>query len=188
MHDKISEKISNLQNLSTKEPMPNTWSGFCFGCSSKNEHGLKLKFWPSKRGCFSYYTIPEYLCGYEKIAHGGIIATLLDEVAAWSIGRIILRFGITKESRIKYLKPVPIGMEVKLEGIVTEFDEFQAKTRAMIKSQNGEVLAECMSIWKIPTFKELAKMTNMDEITVRKMVENSIQPLISYLNDKRSIA
>gem|GEM_PF-4431615 len=49
--------------------MPNLWPGNCFACSPRNRYGLKLIFFRTEQG----------------IAHGGIVATLLDEVAAWAL-------------------------------------------------------------------------------------------------------
>jgi len=63
----------------------NYWKGRCFGCSTTNERGLKLRFWSSEQGCFTKCVIPDYLCGIGGLAHGGIVYLLMDEVCEWTI-------------------------------------------------------------------------------------------------------
>ena len=65
--------------------LPNNWLGHCFGCSPKNPDGLQMKVLMSREGCISYIKVPEKFSGFDGIVHGGIIATLLDEIAAWTL-------------------------------------------------------------------------------------------------------
>jgi hypothetical protein len=82
-------------DLLNQREIPNYWQGHCFGCSQTNTHGLQLRFWLSGEGCFTRCTIPERLCGWDGLVHGGIVAALLDEVAAWTIIARLGRLGIT---------------------------------------------------------------------------------------------
>ena len=71
----------------------NYFPGNCFACSRNNMKGLRLRFWYSEKGCFTRYTIPDYMCGFTGLAHGGIIALLLDETAAYAVISHLVRLG-----------------------------------------------------------------------------------------------
>jgi len=100
-------------------------SNDCFVCGLQNPHGLKAVFYDD--GVDSVrcdFTIPDAYQGYPGIAHGGIVAALLDEV----VGRIAMigdhhHFMMTVKLEIKYRQPVPVetplvllGKRVKLRG------------------------------------------------------------------------
>ena len=82
--------------------LPNNWLGKCFGCSPKNPDGLHMKVLMTKDRCISYINVPEKFCGFDGIVHGGIIATILDEIAAWTLIVHIKKLCITQEAQIKY--------------------------------------------------------------------------------------
>jgi acyl-coenzyme A thioesterase PaaI-like protein len=47
--------------------------------------------------------------------HGGIQATLLDEIGGWIIARKFQTSGMTTNLNVKYKKPVPTGKDVTIE-------------------------------------------------------------------------
>ena len=48
----------------------------------------------------------EYFSGYKKILHGGIQATLLDEIASWAVLIKLKTAGVTANLNVKYKNPV----------------------------------------------------------------------------------
>jgi uncharacterized protein (TIGR00369 family) len=94
--------------------------GYCFVCGEKNEKGMHLDFEMSSEGTARVdYIIPAYFQGYRHVIHGGIVATLLDEVMA----KACLAAGLnafTAEITVKFLKPVPAESPLRLEGHVKE--------------------------------------------------------------------
>ena len=50
------------------------------------------------------------------MAHGGIISTLLDEVMAWTIMYFKRIFFVTRKMKIKYVRPVLIGVPLSVKG------------------------------------------------------------------------
>jgi uncharacterized protein (TIGR00369 family) len=86
----------------------------CFGCSQRNPFGLKLQFEESEEFLHASWQPSDTYQGYTNILHGGIIATLLDELGAWCVSVKIGTAGVTSEMKIKYLSPVYIN-----KGIVT---------------------------------------------------------------------
>lgn len=78
----------------------------CFACSRNNPIGLKLNFEESENYLHATWSPSEHYQGYNNVLHGGIIATLLDEIGAWCVNVKIGTAGLTSELKIKYLKPV----------------------------------------------------------------------------------
>ncbi len=59
----------------------------CFACGRNNENGLKLNIIEKDDGVWSEIDTPAWVQGYHKVVHGGIIATILDEMAVWAAFR-----------------------------------------------------------------------------------------------------
>jgi len=58
--------------------------------------------------------------GWENMAHGGIISTLLDEVMSWTIIYFKKVFFVTRRMEIKYIKPVSIDVPLTVKGRLME--------------------------------------------------------------------
>ncbi|UCG04485.1 MAG: PaaI family thioesterase [Candidatus Heimdallarchaeota archaeon] len=160
-----------------KKEIPNSWEFNCFGCSPTNEHGLQLRFYLSKKGCYAEYTVSSYFCGFDQWVHGGIIASMLDEVAAWSIMSHLFRVGITREITTKYLNPVQVNTIIYVEGEIVSSDEKNAIVRSRITSKDGVVLAEAESKWSLPSTSTLAKIAGIDEEELDQLFQRVIKPI-----------
>lgn len=113
----------------------------CFICGPANPIGLKARPSCDKAGGRSSMTVvipPDYQ-GWEGIAHGGIVAALLDEVSAYA-AMSVTRQLVTGELTIRYLKPVPIGRELSLEAHVKEQVRRTIRVEAFLVC-DGEMLA-----------------------------------------------
>ena len=150
----------------------NYWKGRCFGCSTTNERGLKLRFWFSEQGCFTKCTIPDYLCGIGGLAHGGIIYLLMDEVCEWTIISRLGRFGVTLEMTVRYLNPTEVNTEIVVEGQIVSHDDRNGVLRATVHSLDGKLLAESQSKWMFPRLSTLAKIGNVEESMLREFLAN----------------
>ncbi len=56
----------------------------CFACGKENENGLKLNINEKDDGVWTTIDPPAWCQGYHGFVHGGIIATILDEMAVWA--------------------------------------------------------------------------------------------------------
>jgi hypothetical protein len=81
----------------------------CFGCSPSNPHGLKMDFYYADNAVFSWVSVPEHLCGWNNLLHGGVIATILDEIMSWTAIYILKKFILTKKMTVEYIKPLTVG-------------------------------------------------------------------------------
>jgi len=91
----------------------------CLVCGTENAMGIKARFFETTtRELIALFTLHDQHQSYPGIAHGGISATVLDEV----IGRAIMidhdhqTFGVTLDLQVRYRKPVPLDVELKVVG------------------------------------------------------------------------
>jgi uncharacterized protein (TIGR00369 family) len=114
----------------------------CFGCGGANARGMQLTFEQDDasnkiRGAFRLG--PEYQGGTGFI-HGGIIATVLDEV----MGKVCRFRGVravTAELGVEYLKPVPVDVDLLIEGYELEMNGRNLKIVGEIRGTTGQLLA-----------------------------------------------
>ncbi len=57
----------------------------CFGCSPNNIQGLHMHFEEHGEKIISEWTPKMQFQGYKNVLHGGIQATLMDEIASWCV-------------------------------------------------------------------------------------------------------
>lgn len=94
----------------------------CFGCSPDNENGLQMQFKEEGEYLICDWEPRGFLQGYVNVLHGGIQATLMDEIASWLIQVKMKTAGVTSQLTVKYLKPVPVDkgsirLRARLEGM-----------------------------------------------------------------------
>jgi uncharacterized protein (TIGR00369 family) len=133
---------------------------FCFACGSLNPDGLRLRFeYPEPGRCQAEIVLPRKFQGWQGIAHGGIVATLLDEAFAHAAGgaaRGVNGEGaVTAEMTILFKKPVPIGVLVFLEGRVSAVRGRLIECESTLRDAAGKELAagrgKLVKLKKAPT-------------------------------------
>ena len=77
----------------------------CFGCAPDNENGLKMEFYEDGDDIVSIWDPADHFQGYNFILHGGIRASLIDELAAWVIFVKLRTSGYTTRLDVKYIQP-----------------------------------------------------------------------------------
>jgi acyl-coenzyme A thioesterase PaaI-like protein len=92
--------------------------GGCFGCSPSNATGLQLTFRRAGMRVESRSSIPDRFHGAPGVAHGGIVATVLDEVSCAAAVFLLDRYVVTGELTIRYHHPVPVETTIVLEAEV----------------------------------------------------------------------
>lgn len=94
--------------------------GRCYGCGPANPAGLKLAFFETDDGAEADYVVPEELAGAPGIVHGGIQATLLDEVMCMTAYAKAGTGVVTGELTVRYVKSAPTGAPLCIAGRITE--------------------------------------------------------------------
>lgn len=121
------------------EPNP---ANICFGCGAANARGMHLTFEQDDearriRGTFRLGA--EYQGGPGFI-HGGIIATVLDEVMG-KVNRFRGVRAVTAELNVEYLQPVLVDADLVVEGYEVEKSGRNLHLAGEIRNPSGQVLA-----------------------------------------------
>jgi len=115
--------------------------GGCFGCSPANAAGLHMRF--RRRGALVYadFAVPDRFHGGPGIVHGGIIATMLDEVSCACTVFTRDQRVVTGELSVRYVRPCPVEASVRLEARgVDEYARYLVVEDQVVK--DGAVLAQ----------------------------------------------
>ena len=87
----------------------------CFACAPNNPYGLKMEFWEDGDDIVSYWTPGDNYQGWLKTLHGGIQATLIDEMGGWVVARKLQTSGMTTNLNVRYRRPISTGENVTIE-------------------------------------------------------------------------
>ena len=143
--DEIIESIPKLQGYN------------CFACGTANPVGLNL----------SFYRLGEYVCsdiileknyeGWENMAHGGIVSTLLDEVMSWTVIYFRRIFFVTRRMKIKYIRPVPLYRLLAVKGKMIEGGKRRlCKASGLIQDEDKNTLVRAEATFAILSDKDLS--------------------------------
>ena len=137
-------ETANSDNLA---PLFHGAQNHCFGCGQANPAGLKLEFSLAPDGAVvSAANVSDNYEGPPGYLHGGIIATLLDEAMS-KANRAQGVTAMTRQMQIEYLKPVPSGSPIRIEGRVTRSEGRKHWTTAQILNADGIVLAQASGLF-----------------------------------------
>ena len=119
----------------------------CFGCGQANRTGLRLKFFvDEQQTIFCRVRLARRFEGPPGHAHGGVIATLLDE----AMSKANRQFGVlamTRQMEVEYLKPVPLAAGLTLVGRHLEASGRIHRCEAEIANESGVVLARAKGLF-----------------------------------------
>ncbi|MBE0432960.1 PaaI family thioesterase [candidate division WOR-3 bacterium] len=83
-------------------------SDACFACGTGNKNGLHLDIVEHDSGVQATIDPPPWSAGYRDVVHGGIVATILDELAVWAAFKAGHR-SVTAELAMRMKDPMKIG-------------------------------------------------------------------------------
>ena len=113
----------------------------CFACGTLNTHGLGLVLHVEHGRSWTDLTLERSFEGWEGIAHGGIICTILDEVMAWALVGAD-NWGVTARMNVVFRRPVPVGRPIHAEGSIATSRRRIVETTARLEdAATGELLA-----------------------------------------------
>jgi acyl-coenzyme A thioesterase PaaI-like protein len=137
----------------------------CFGCSPENPYGLRMTFYADEEALYSWVTPPEYLCGWKNIVHGGIQATILDEVMGWAAICLTKRIPLTKETTVSFQKPVLLDRgELLVESRVLQYSgEREVIMQGKIYQGDSEPCATAQGTFGLFTVEAMRRFNAMDE-------------------------
>jgi len=136
-------------------------SDMCFVCGRNNPAGLYMNFYDNgKNEVFSAYTVAERYQSYPGIVHGGVLASMLDEV----IGRVAMigdhhHFMVSVKLQVRYRHPVPIETPLEIRGHIVQLRGRLGKAQGEIILPDGKVACDAaITLADVPT--EILSKTN----------------------------
>jgi acyl-coenzyme A thioesterase PaaI-like protein len=112
----------------------------CFGCGQANLFGLQLEVSRSDEGVAGRFFVKQDHQGPPGYAHGGVIATALDEAMA-----LLLfdrgTFALTKRLEVDLKAPAPVGTFVRVTARLEEEDTRALHLVAEAATEDGRMLA-----------------------------------------------
>ena len=113
----------------------------CFGCGETNRSGLRLKFFVNdQQQVTCHLRLASRFAGPPGHAHGGIIATLLDEAMS-KANRQHDVTAMTRHMEVEYLRPVPLQQTITLTGHRVSHQGRKHHCEAEIADAAGTILA-----------------------------------------------
>lgn len=135
----------------------------CFGCGPNNQYTLGAEFkFDEETGEVRFdYDLQSWQEGAPGYAHGGILATLLDEaqgVLCFHLGHFVM----TEELHTHYQKAAALGKKISIRCWITAVRRRRLYTEATIHSENGDLLVSSKAKWY-----------DLSERTIQRMFQNS---------------
>ena len=118
----------------------------CFVCGKQNRDGLQLDFeLVGEDGIRTEFTPPKRYQGWKDIVHGGIIATILDEVMvnAAYLRKIV---AVSAKLEIRLRRPAAVGERLIFHGQILRHGAKTLEMKAWAEQEDGTVVAEATGL------------------------------------------
>ena len=148
--------------------LPNSTAHNCFGCSPINPSGLQMKFIADEDTVYSNVSVPDHLCGWSNIAHGGVLSTILDEIMSWAALHFLKRITMTKSMTMEFIKPVYIRSPLKAEGKVLKVgDKHSAVMEGILYDSTDDVCVKSKADFAVFSPKVARRLGIADDASLK---------------------
>jgi uncharacterized protein (TIGR00369 family) len=113
----------------------------CFACGDANPIGMHLHIELGDGEARTTWRAGADFVGWEDKVHGGMLATLLDEVMAWAPSSYD-SWAVTAEMTLRYRSPANPGEELSARGWVTQRRRRIYHVRGEVHGEDGRLVAE----------------------------------------------
>lgn len=145
------DRVARL--LGSEDPFE-TARHHCFGCGDANHRGLGMHVTvdAERNEATCSIVLDPAFQGWEGVAHGGIVSTLMDEVLAYCLNE--QRPAFTVELTVRYKKTVPVGKPLVVWARRTRMRGRLMETEGELRGPDGEVLATAVGKFLRPKATE----------------------------------
>ena len=105
---------------------------YCFACGTLNPIGLRMEVSFRDNKAFSRLALKREFQGWSDIVHGGVMATILDEIMAHAVLHYVGQ-AVTTSLEVTYRAPLHVGEEFEAIGYVAEQKSRAAVAKAEIR-------------------------------------------------------
>jgi len=113
----------------------------CFACGGSNPIGMRLRIEIGEGIARTAWTAGDDFVGWSDKVHGGIIATLLDEVMAWAPSSFD-SWAVTAEMTIRFRSPAAPGEHLEAVGRVVGRRRRIYEVAGEVRTADGRLIAE----------------------------------------------
>ncbi len=129
----------------------------CFGCGPNNPHGMRLRFHRDGDAVVTTLNAQPGWEGPPGIVHGGLQATLADEVGAWTVVTLTGCFGFTTSMQLRFMRPARHDTPIDARGELIEHEDGRARVRVTL-TQEGKRLLTGTASYTLPTLAQAERM------------------------------
>lgn len=140
-HDRDGSRDQHERHDHDLDPLTFGADQLCFGCGPHNAIGLRMRFRREGDEVVTRFVAGPGYEGPPGILHGGLQATLIDELAAWTVVGLRQRMGFTTSLEVKLHRPVRLGIEIVGRGRILAHEG----RRATIAASLEQLGATCVS-------------------------------------------
>ena len=139
--------------------LPHTHS--CFVCGESNPFGLKLRFETDGHIVQTRFVPRAEHIGFKGVVHGGLTATVLDEIMVWACAVPTRKFSYCAELTVRYLQTLAPGVEVIVTSeLVANRKNRLYEAKAVVRNAANMIFAEATGKYlpvKSATASEMAR-------------------------------
>lgn len=120
----------------------------CLGCGPENPHGHHLQVWREGDAVRAEHVFDERHVGAPGIAHGGAVATVLDDL----FGFLLYRIGepaVTRHLEVGYRAPVLLGTPYLLDAGLQRREGRKLFVRAQGTDEGGALVVEANAVFVV---------------------------------------
>ena len=131
-----------------KNPYLNIEGYHCFGCDPKHEKGLRMEFYEDGDEIVCQWRPTDEYVGWIDTLHGGIQATLLDELGGWVVLRKLQAGSVTSRMELRYRKPVRVSAgALTLRASITNQRRNIIDIEGRLYDGNGQLCTEATFVY-----------------------------------------
>ncbi len=147
--------------------------GACFACGPSNPFGLHMTFFKKGDKVLSRLRVPQQLCGWQDIIHGGIISTILDETMSWTAHHLIRKLILTRSITVDFHRPLHVEADIQAEGWISHLkSDREAILQARLINTAEKTCATATGSFALLTPKVARRLGVIDETIIEKFEKN----------------
>jgi acyl-coenzyme A thioesterase PaaI-like protein len=124
---------------SRRVPLP--WTRSCFVCGEANPEGLQARCFKVDDAIEMPFVTRAHHAGWNGVLHGGLVATVLDEVMTWAAIVGSGRACYAADFTVRLLLPLPPGTACVAAAKLTRARRRIFDTEAELRGESGEVFS-----------------------------------------------
>ncbi len=119
----------------------------CFFCGPHGD-GLKMRI-RFEDGCaFSDLVLDAKFQGYDRVAHGGIVTGILDEVMWWTILAVAGKISVTRRMETEFLTPVLCAVPYRVKGTLLSQRHGNMYASGVVEDGEGKVAVRASGLFR----------------------------------------